>query len=194
MWLIIYQTIQAILLASVAVFISDSAASRVKYSPLPPFAPRLVQSLYLLLGAGYLFTLFTIENTLTVDWLSLLLMILAAVIVIKGVVDKRESERQPGFLPVGLYRYLRHPIYTGLTLFIIGIMVITITHAHFTVGLLMALAAGGILVFLYANAQKEEERSKEKYGQEFVLYQQTIYAILPIKKLPLGDQDPVKNE
>jgi len=182
--MLIYQITQALLLFIVAIFITDSSASRVKYSPLPPFVPRLIQVLYLVTAIGYLFTLFNAESLIPeIDLPALALTILATLIIIKGVIDKKESSRQDGFSPQGLYRYMRHPIYTGVTLFILSVLLTVAVHAEFILGLIMALAVGAILTYLYASAQKEEEKLKDKFGHDFIVYQKTIYAVFPFKRL-----------
>lgn len=81
----------------------------------------------------------------------------------------------------GVYRYMRHPQYTGLMMLIGGMLVQWPT--------LPTLAMAPILVFAYYRlAEKEENELFEKYGEEYREYRRVTPAFLPfVKLLPLRE-------
>lgn len=82
----------------------------------------------------------------------------------------------------GIYAYIRHPLYTGIYLFIIGGLMTVITHAPWyltTVALIMIVF---VMTFLVFSSSKETAYLREQLGKEFKNYQEQVHPFLPVKK------------
>lgn len=72
----------------------------------------------------------------------------------------------------GLYRYVRHPQYVGILLVTFGLLI------HWITIILVILFP--ILVYLYYHlAKKEEAFLKEKFGDQFIRYKNTVPMFIP---------------
>lgn len=72
----------------------------------------------------------------------------------------------------GLYRYVRHPQYLGILLVTFGLLI------HWITIILSILFP--ILVYLYYHlAKKEEAFLKEKFGDQFIRYQNSVPMFIP---------------
>lgn len=75
----------------------------------------------------------------------------------------------------GLYRYVRHPQYTGLSLMIIGFLIQWPT--------IITLVMAPILFVIYVRLSKQEEKVMiDTFGEEYLKYMHEVPAFIPIKK------------
>lgn len=72
----------------------------------------------------------------------------------------------------GLYRYVRHPIYSGVLLMVLGLLVAVGTWVSWAWGLL-------ILVFFFAKSRWEDRLLAEAYGQEWTTWAARTGALVP---------------
>lgn len=73
---------------------------------------------------------------------------------------------------VGIYRYIRHPMYASLLYLGIGAMLKSVTLA--SIGIFIAICA-----FLYATARVEEAENKRHFGQAYDEYMKTTKMFIP---------------
>jgi protein-S-isoprenylcysteine O-methyltransferase Ste14 len=91
----------------------------------------------------------------------------------KAVFGTRRTE--PSVINSGVFRIVRHPIYTGAILFYLGASLITLSLAS-------ALFLIPIIGFYIWIAKFEESILKEQFGQDYLNYQKKTGMLFP--KLP----------
>jgi protein-S-isoprenylcysteine O-methyltransferase Ste14 len=88
-----------------------------------------------------------------------------------------KEEAAARMIKEGLHKKVRHPIYTGTILIVIGAVVFTPTD-------LMLVSALSILAYLPVGIMLEEDKLIKEYGNEYLVYRKTTPAIFPkIKSL-----------
>ena len=73
----------------------------------------------------------------------------------------------------GLYKYIRHPSYTGSLFEVIGMMVV----ARSLIGLLVFLAAAGLLFKI--RIEREERMLREEFGVSYIEYSKRTKRLIP---------------
>lgn len=100
-------------------------------------------------------------------WLTLIGMVLV-------MIGWRQIFQAKGLVTSGIYKYIRHPQYTGLFLIMTGWLL----HWETTLTLVMY----PILVLMYyLLARREDKELKSKFGDEFEIYRQKTPMFLPIR-------------
>jgi protein-S-isoprenylcysteine O-methyltransferase Ste14 len=99
------------------------------------------------------------------------------------------SKRQPGqpgeFVANGLYRWVRHPLYTG------GLLLIWLTPVM-TVNLLTLFACFSI--YLFTGAIFEEKRLVHEFGEAYQRYQEEVPMIIPVVNVSVRKPEDVRQE
>ncbi len=72
----------------------------------------------------------------------------------------------------GLYKYVRHPIYGGFTIAIIGAFLVAKTYLFLPIFLL-------ILLLMTRFAKREEKLLKKYFGKEYINYMQKTKMLIP---------------
>jgi protein-S-isoprenylcysteine O-methyltransferase Ste14 len=101
-------------------------------------------------------------------WLGILMVVFGAVLAFSGLIALRGVENIDHLVTGGLFRWLRHPMYTGFILFILGWVVLN--------GALMTLipATVSIACILYW-AHLEEAVLIKAYGDTYLEYRKTTW-------------------
>jgi protein-S-isoprenylcysteine O-methyltransferase Ste14 len=76
----------------------------------------------------------------------------------------------------GAYQYLRHPIYLGIIIEILGIPLIP--NAYYA----LLLAISTYLPLLFLRMYWEEQIMVDKFGEKYFRYRKEVWGLLPIKK------------
>ena len=112
----------------------------------------------------------------TISWF---LLFSSAVVVISGFYALRKYGKPVGgvdettqLVTRGIYKYIRHPLYSSLFLFAWGVF---FKEPSLLVGFL-ALAAS---LFLLSTAKIEEKLSRKKFGQAYAEYAKNTKIIIP---------------
>jgi protein-S-isoprenylcysteine O-methyltransferase Ste14 len=110
-------------------------------------------------------------------YIGTLLMIVGVVLVIMGwnVVYKRYWRKEAGkgeLVTEGIYRYIRHPQYTGFMLITLGMLLDWATIPMLIMWPVMA-------VLYYRLAKKEENDMIQEFGQQYLEYRQLTGMFLP---------------
>ena len=144
------------------------------------FAPLLVLSLALAVVPAYLDgrNLWTTDEAVT-PYAGLILLTLggvvrtAAVFVLgrrfTGLVAIQEGHR---LQTSGLYRYIRHPSYAGMLLYMAGFVLVF----RCWLGLLLVAGTWAVLV---ARMNAEEALLAEEFGEEYTAYRRRTWRLLP---------------
>jgi protein-S-isoprenylcysteine O-methyltransferase Ste14 len=80
---------------------------------------------------------------------------------------------EPTLYTKGLYRFIRHPIYSGFALVFLGHQVAFL----FMPGLIIWLVF--VMSFIYPRIQVEEEMLVEQFGNRYLAYQNSSWSMLP---------------
>ena len=85
----------------------------------------------------------------------------------------KRSFDQGKLLTTGIYGYIRHPLYSGIILFITtGVVVITKSVIGLSIPILLA-------ILFYIWIKEEDDYLEERFGEEFIEYKKRVGALLP---------------
>jgi protein-S-isoprenylcysteine O-methyltransferase Ste14 len=191
--IVVFKLVQFAVLCVFVVFISDF---RRKKDMVPLIGERwtyLLKASYLVPLAAYVFVLFTMSWISAFDVLALSLTLLGAGLVVKAKRDLSAHHTWAGyclastkFTTNGIYAYMRHPLYTGIYVLIIGSLFTVIPHLNLSVYITLPVAAlisiAYVIGFLAFLANKETKALLERYGSPFQRYKETVHPFLPLKK------------
>jgi protein-S-isoprenylcysteine O-methyltransferase Ste14 len=79
---------------------------------------------------------------------------------------------KPELIQTGVFRYLRHPIYTGALLFYLGSILMTLSLASAALWLL-------IIAFYYYLCRYEERILTEEFGDDYLQYKKKTGMLFP---------------
>jgi protein-S-isoprenylcysteine O-methyltransferase Ste14 len=110
---------------------------------------------------------------LTLGWLGPALVLLGLGVFLVGAVQIYTAKiRRSGLVMGGLYRFVRHPQYTALVFFSVGILL--------TWGRAIAFVAFFAMMFLYFHlARSEERRCRRLFGAAYDAYAEKASFVLP---------------
>lgn len=95
-------------------------------------------------------------------------------LIIIGIGWKGVHSANGRLVTTGIYRYVRHPQYSGFSLMIIGFLVQWPT--------IITLIMAPILLIMYARlARKEEKLMVELFGEGYIEYQKQVPRFIPVK-------------
>jgi len=105
---------------------------------------------------------------------------LASLVLISGWLLARGGTRmvfgtrkdRPELIETGVFRIVRHPIYTGAILFYLG--AVLITYSLFSAAFCLV-----IILFYYRIARYEEKILTEEFGQAYTLYKKRTGMLFP---------------
>ena len=101
-----------------------------------------------------------------------ILMMLLAFISLRKVIQIAPAPREDGYLVTsGVYRWLRHPIYTAIVILVIGLFLRKPTA-------IVAAATVLVILFLVVKARFEERLLAERYP-DYVAYKTETFGVIP---------------
>ncbi len=185
--LVSFQLVQSMIVVALVLLIFDFRFRG--ESILGSKLPVLIGVLFPLYCLGYLLILFGFLESVTVmDWVSFVITVLSLILIIKARIDLRDYYTWPGqfkqspkLIKSGLYNWIRHPIYFGIFLFVLGSLITVITHSVLMLGVLISLAGASLLAFTYFATEQEEYFLKMKLGGVYLNYKCRVDAFFPIK-------------
>ncbi len=83
-----------------------------------------------------------------------------------------EIENTTQMVTIGIYKYIRHPLYSSLLLLAWGVF---LKHISLPSGVLVSAA----IIFLLATAKVEEKENLEKFGAEYESYMKITRIFIP---------------
>jgi protein-S-isoprenylcysteine O-methyltransferase Ste14 len=100
------------------------------------------------------------------------IVVVGIALIFKGWSQIYRAQEEDKLVTEGIYRYMRHPQYTGIYLALVGQLI------HWPT--LPTLVLFPLIVWLYYHlAQKEEQSLLNKFGQEFENYRQQVPMFFP---------------
>jgi protein-S-isoprenylcysteine O-methyltransferase Ste14 len=186
----LYKIVQAIILMLFAISISDL---RKKPGMTPLIDERLVLALklsYPIPTLSYAYILITAKEFLpVVDLAALILNLLGVWLTARGRIDLGKSHTWTGYcststslITQGIYAWIRHPLYTGIYVFIIGVAAISLAHGTAIWAGVVLVGAIYIMIMLAISARRETMFLIERFGTEFEEYRNQVHAFLPLRK------------
>jgi protein-S-isoprenylcysteine O-methyltransferase Ste14 len=182
----------AILLVFIA-FISDFRKKKGMVPLVGEGWTCLLKASYLVPLIVYGHALFFIRHIAWFDYAALGLTLLGTATVIKAKMDLSLSHTWVGYCLAstghttkGIYSYMRHPIYTGISVLVLGSLFTILPRLNPSISFLLPAAAlisvSYILGFLIFLANRETETLLAKYGAPFRQYKEEVHAFLPLRK------------
>jgi protein-S-isoprenylcysteine O-methyltransferase Ste14 len=193
MGLAVFKFLQfAVLLVFIA-FISDFRKKRGMVPLVGEGWTCLLKGSYLAPLFVYGHALFFMRHIAWFDYAALGLTLLGTAIVIKAKMDLSLSHTWVGYCLAstghttkGIYSYMRHPLYTGIAVLVLGSLFTILPRLNLSKPLLLPAAAlisvAYIMGFLIFLANKETVTLLEKYGDPFRQYKEKVHAFLPLRK------------
>jgi protein-S-isoprenylcysteine O-methyltransferase Ste14 len=193
-----FKIMQFVILMVFAVLVSDT---RKKKGMTPLISERLTLLLrvsYFLPLVAFVYILVTLNTVFPFDIFALALTLLGTIIVAKAKLDLSRHHTWTGYcLPAsrfvfkGVYAYIRHPIYTGIYIFVLGGFFTVIPHASWQLSAALSVTAlcsmAYAIAFLALLANKETKTLLHQYGLEFQKYKEKVHPFLPLRKYEMID-------
>ncbi len=192
----IFQIIALVCLLVFSFYISDF---RNKKGMLPLVNLKLISTLkvfYLVPMFIYMYVLLNMKNIFLHNYIGLFCTLSGAFLVVKAKIDLGKYHTWAGhilasttIITKGIYGFIRHPIYTGICLFILGGIIIAIKNNPFSLFISVAIIIFIIFIklFLIIAAVKENNFLQEKFQEEYIRYKSQVHAFLPIRKFKVLD-------
>jgi len=185
----VFQILQAFVALVFTVFISDF---RKKKNMVPLVGERwtLVLKISVLFPlAVYVYVLVSLQWVSLLDLGALGLTLVGMFLVLKAKSDLARHHTWAGYCLTsaklfarGIYAYIRHPLYTGIYLFIFGFLLTAVPHGGWQLSLIAAVPLVYVMGFLAYSASRETEMLKKKLGDEFLAYESQVHFCLPLRK------------
>jgi len=185
----VFQIVQGFVAIVFAFFISDF---RKKKNMVPLIKERwtLILKISCLFPiVAYAYVLFTLQRISTLDLFALSLTSVGMFLVLKAKSDLAKHHTWAGYclssarlFAKGIYAYIRHPLYTGIYLFIFGFLLTVVPHGNWQLTLIAGVPLIYIMTFLAYSASKETEMLKKNIGNKFLAYKSQVHFCLPLRK------------
>jgi len=137
----------------------------------------------------YVYVLMNINKLSLHDYIGLIFTTVGTMIVAKAKIDIGGYHTWAGHklhstkvVTRGIYAFIRHPIYTGIFIFIFGALFANIDKGPFYLAMMVIIILIINMTFLVVMAQKETKFLHKKFGDEFLKYQEQVHPFLPIRK------------
>jgi protein-S-isoprenylcysteine O-methyltransferase Ste14 len=137
----------------------------------------LIPILYFLASTS---SVFLFEKTTTLKYIALMLATWGIILVktafktynIREFIGTNKNESKSEFVKTGLLKYMRHPIYTGTILIIIGFWLFIPSILNLTTVLC-------VFIYLVFGIRLEEEKLINEFGEEYENFQQEVPMLFP---------------
>ena len=187
--LILFKTVQIIILVILLFFISDF---RKKKGMHPLINEKLILAAklcYLITVCIYGYVLVTLDQLLLSDFVAIILTFLGTLLTAKAKIDLGKYHTWIGYhlettkhVTKGVYAFIRHPLYTGVYIFIFGLLSAVIPHAPWFLIVILLITLAYIMAFIALAATREDKFLSQDFGEEFLKYQKQVHPFLPLRK------------
>jgi protein-S-isoprenylcysteine O-methyltransferase Ste14 len=185
---ILYQAIAISILALFLVYVSD-VRKKPGMKPILPL-PLIwgVRIMYPILALAYFLILLGIRHAEPFDIIGIIATATGTYLVIRAKRDLGAVHTWAGYtkegegarlVTEGIFATMRHPLYTGIVLFLLGGLLIAENHAPFQLFLPMALCIVAVVAFVVFSAIRESQALEAQFGDTFREYRNRVRAFLP---------------
>lgn len=166
-----YKIAQIVTLLVFTLFISDRRQKHGMTPLVNPKATILLKASYLFPIGAYGYSLLALDALGLVDWISFFGAVLGTILVVKGKLDLGSHHTWTGYYIKGgqrtirgIYRWLPHPMYTGITMMIVSCSLVYVFRLPWYVSAAALASCTYVVVFLGVAARRED-RVLEKVEQ-----------------------------
>jgi protein-S-isoprenylcysteine O-methyltransferase Ste14 len=188
-WTEIFKVAQ---IAILVLFVIYASNYRKKKNMVPLVNNKITIVLMIILSIPVLifgYTIVTLEHNTIIDYISFFTTMIGLLMVIKARYDLGKCHTWVGYYSKdstlctkGIYSYIRHPIYTGVCVFIIGGSLSVLVHAEWILVALGAVSISFIIASLCYSATLETRRLKKMPGLKYADYIERVHPFFPIRK------------
>ncbi len=194
--LMIRKVLELIIFTIFVFFISDYRNKKGMISLVSKKWVLMIKILYAIPVLLYVYVLMLLKNLYISDYIGIFLTLSGTWMVVKAKKDMGKYHTWAGhklratrMITGGIYSFIRHPLYTGICLFIFGGLIISSRHNPFniyiTVTAIMVLAF--LIVFIVTMAFRESKFLLEEFGEEYIRYREQVHAFIPISRYSLEE-------
>jgi protein-S-isoprenylcysteine O-methyltransferase Ste14 len=187
--LVSYQVIEFIILFTFLFFISDIRNKKGMKSLVGEKRTLFMKIVYLFSAGAYIYVLATLDRLLVFDIAAFILTLSGTLLTMKAKLDLADSHTWTGYgmenrhlVTSGIYQYLRHPLYTGIFVFIIGGLAIILPRLPWFLSFIVIAVVVYLLYFIIRSARLETRLLLDTFGKEFTDYQRQVHPFLPLRK------------
>lgn len=181
-----FQIIQSLVILIFLVFVSDLRKKNLTKSLINPILLQIMKAVYVIPLGLFLLAVITMNSVLFKDWIALILTITGLIIVVIAKITLGTNHSWTGygafpksFSASGIYSLIRHPMYLGIYLCIIGMILFIFRHLSLPLFIVDIIGSGYIFFILYTSAKKETEHLISIFGNTFEKYRDDVPAYLP---------------
>ncbi len=186
MWTEAFRVVQLAVMLVFAVLISDFRRRKGSSPLLPPRAVLLLKLIYPVPFLMYVWVVARLREPAARDLAALALTIVGSVLVARARIDIGTSytwtgyrQEQPHLVTRGIYGWVRHPIYTGIGLFLIGGTLTVFGRVSLAAHVVAFLSIVYIGAFLIVAATRETRVLAASVGEDFDRYRRRVGAFWP---------------
>lgn len=183
---------KAIQIAAIVVFAVAVLDVRTKAGMKQLAGARRIQFVKLLCVAGlaaYVRAVVIEDAHTAVDLVTIALTLLGTALVVKGKLDLAEHHtwsgyhlERPGLCARGIYARIRHPMYTGIFVFMAGAIWAVMAHGSEDSIVIGLVAAGLVCAHLIVAASRETAALRQSLGAEHERYCRQVHSFLPLRR------------
>lgn len=166
---------------------------------------RIMKYGYLIPQLSCLYFVWKLQSISYNLWICLFLMVVGILIVLSAKFELGNRHSWAGYVSTnsqdycvtGVYAWVRHPLYLGIMVIVVGLGFVVIPNFMVQLQLACTYLIGSLItfIFLFISANRETEYLADKFGQPFLDYASQVKSFLPIHKYqPASISDPVPIE
>jgi protein-S-isoprenylcysteine O-methyltransferase Ste14 len=183
-------------LALFTFFVSDIRSKEGMTSLIKKHIIVLIKIFYIAPILVYIYLIINMENIYFSNYAGLIANLVGTILVIKAKLDLGEYHTWAGhilsstkIIKNGIYSYIRHPLYTGIYIFIFGGIMMGINNHPFSLLTVVIILFFVLLIILFLNisAFKEDNYLLEEFGKDYLEYKRQVHAFLPINKYSFNE-------
>ncbi|HEY9245975.1 MAG TPA: methyltransferase [Candidatus Methanoperedens sp.] len=187
--LILFKTVQFIILVILIVYISDFRKKKGMHALMNEKLILALKLCYLIPICIYGYVLITLDRLLFSDFVAIIFTFFGTLLAARAKIDLGKNYTWTGYhfeapkhVTKGVYAFIRHPLYTGLYISAFGFLSTIIPHAPRLLTAVVLITLAYIMVFLALAAAREDKFLSQEFGEEFLKYQEQVHPFLPLRK------------
>ncbi len=187
--LIAYKIIESLVFIVFFIFIADIRMKRGMKSLINEKLNILMKLVFLASAVAYFYVLISADGLIFPDIIAFILTLSGMLITVKAKLDLAGSHTWAGYrmnyselVTRGIYRYIRHPLYTGIYIFIFGGLAIIMPRLPWFLVVLAAVVAIYFMISLIRRARLETRMLTETFGERYLAYKKQVHSFMPVRR------------
>ncbi len=185
----VFKVMQLAIVGVFTFFVSDIRKKKGMNPLISKTLCNLMKICYLIPIVMYGHLIVTLDDLLIFDFVALGLTWVGMVLAAKAKTDLGEYHTWVGYgsegsklVTDGIFSYIRHPLYTGVYVLIIGGLFTIIPHASRRVTAIVLITLTYVMAVIALAASRETEFLAKQFADEFEEYRRQVHPFLPIRK------------